>query len=225
MIKTVIFDLDGLLINTEIISYQLYQDLLEPYGCSFDVEDYAQNYSGKTAVGNMEAIIERFGLPICVKEGLEFAARTEKEYFQKGVELKKGARELPAYLKEKQYKVMLASSSTRERALSVLKGHRIDHFFDGMVFGPEVKRGKPCPDIFLKACEKAGEAPAHCLVLEDSEAGIQASYAARIPVLCIPDMKIPEKQFQELAEAVLPSLLEVIPWLEKESSVSPCDLL
>lgn len=50
---------------------------------------------------------------------------------------------------------MLASSSTAERALSVLKGHRIDHFFDGMVFGPEVERGKSCPDIFLKACEKA----------------------------------------------------------------------
>lgn len=218
MIKAVIFDLDGLLAHTEIISYQLYQDLLAPYGHSFSIEDYTQNYSGKTAVGNMRTIIERFGLPICVEEGLEFTARAEEDYFRKGVELKKGAKELLGYLKEKKYQVMLASSSTRERALKVLRQHRLDRFFDGMVFGPEVERGKPYPDIFLKACEKAGEDPADCLVLEDSEAGIQASHAAHIRVLCIPDMKVPEKRYQEMAEAVLPSLLEVISFLEKSNS-------
>ena len=55
--NAIIFDLDGLLIDSEVISYQLYQDLLKQYGYSFSVEDYAQNYSGKTGIGNMEALI------------------------------------------------------------------------------------------------------------------------------------------------------------------------
>ena len=84
-----------------------------------------------------------------------------------------------------------------------------------MVFGTEVKRGKPHPDIFLKACEYAKEPPENCLVLEDSEAGVQAAYAAGIDVICIPDMKTPGEKFRKMAAAELSSLNDVIGWLEQ----------
>ncbi len=213
MKRTIIFDLDGLLIDSEVISYQLYQDLLGQYGYSFTVEDYAQNYSGKTALGNMAAIIERFQLPITVQEGLDFVLSKEKEYFIKGVTLKSGAIELLKYLKKSKYKIVLATSSTKERALFALIQHNIESYFDEMVFGAEVKKGKPNPDIFLKACEKAKMRPEDCFVLEDSEAGIQAAFSAHIPVICIPDMKKPEERFQKMTEAILPSLLEVMSYL------------
>lgn len=210
MKKAVIFDLDGLLIDSEAISYQLYQDLLRPYGHSFSIDDYARNYSGKTAVGNMNAVIERFSLPLTVEEGLDFVLTKEQEYLARGVELKPGARELLAWLKEQGCKVILASSSLKDRAVSILKQHDADRYFDDMVFGAEVAHGKPYPDIFLKACEKAGEMPADCLVLEDSEAGIQAAFSAHIPVICVPDMKEPGQEFKKMAERVLPSLFEVL---------------
>lgn len=213
--NAIIFDLDGLMIDSEVISYQLYQDLLKQYGYSFSVEDYAQNYSGKTGVGNMKGLIERFQLPISMEEGLEFAASREKMYFQKGVALKPGVREMLDYLKENQCKAVLATSSTKDRALGVLKQHGIAESFEEMVFGPEVERGKPNPDIFLKACEKAKESPENCLVLEDSEAGIQAAFSAHIPVICVPDMKKPGSNYEKMAQAVLPSLLEVIEYLKK----------
>lgn len=215
MKRTVIFDLDGLLIDSEVISYQLYQDLIKQYGYSFTVEDYTQNYSGKTATGNMEAIIKRFQLPISVQEGLDFTLSKEKEYFIKGVKLKAGAKELLNYLKQSEYKVVLASSSTKERALCALTQHHIESYFDEMVFGTEVENGKPSPDIFLKACEKAEARPENCLVLEDSEAGIQASSSAQIPVICVPDMKKPEDKFQKMTETMLPSLLEIMFYLQK----------
>ena len=89
-------------------------------------------------------------------------------------------------------------------------------YFDDMVFGTEIERGKPWPDIFLKAAEKAHAAPADCLVLEDSEAGIQAAHAAGIDVLCVPDMKMPAESYQQMTAAMLKSLDDVKGWLTAE---------
>lgn len=84
-----------------------------------------------------------------------------------------------------------------------------------MVFGEEVKRGKPFPDIYVKACEYAGEPPQNCLVLEDSEAGIQAAYSAGIEVICIPDMKASGEEFCRKTTVQFSSLGDVIPWLDQ----------
>ena len=105
--------------------------------------------------------------------------------------------------------VVLATSSVRERAVEVLTRLGVVQYFDDMVFGTEIERGKPWPDIFLKAAEKAHAAPADCLVLEDSEAGIQAAHAAGIDVLCVPDMKMPAESYQQMTAAMLKSLDEV----------------
>ena len=214
MKKAIIFDLDGLLIDSEIISYNLYADLLRKYQFRFSLERYARQYSGKNEVTNMQNLIFTYHLPITLEQGLSYVSALEKEYFAKGVPLKPGARELLRFLKHSKVKILLASSSTRERALSVLAQHGIADDFDAMVFGPEIECGKPAPDIFIKAREKSGEAGADCLVLEDSEAGIRAAYAAGIDVICIPDMKRPDGAFLSVAAAVLPSLLDVPAWLE-----------
>lgn len=213
-IKTVIFDLDGLLIDSEKISYHLYQDLAESYGHHFSVDEYAGHYSGKTGEGNMISLIEQFRLPITMEEGLKWVKEREKKYMEQGIELKAGVRQLLEYLQQNRYKVMLASSSTRKRAVEILQSHQIEGYFDSMVFGAEIERGKPFPDIFLKACEKAGNAPEECLVLEDSEAGIQAAYEAGVPVICIPDMRRPEPKYEKMTEKVMDSLADVIGYLE-----------
>lgn len=213
MKKAVIFDLDGLLVNSEIVTYKLYSHLLETYGQHMEIEEYIHDYSGKTARINMESLIEENDLPISVEDGLAFVAKKEQDYLERGIALKPGAIELLDYLKEHHYKILLASSSNRDRALCILKKNKIDTYFDKLVFGTEVKRGKPYPDIFIKASEYAGERPSDCLVLEDSEAGIMAAYSAGIDVICIPDLKMPEVRFCKLTLARLKSLEEVIPYL------------
>lgn len=164
----------------------------------------------------MQLLIETCRLPISLEEGLTFAEQKEREYLEKGVNLKPGAVELLSYLKKNQYQILLASSSTRERAQGVLSQNGIAAFFDHMVFGVEVNRGKPYPDIFQKACEYAKEPPENCLVLEDSESGIQAAHAAGIDVICIPDMKEPGPEFENMSAAKLSCLFDVIAWLEKQ---------
>lgn len=214
MIKAVIFDLDGIIINTEVISYQLFKNVAAKYGYNFSLDSYIQNYSGRTAVANVNRIIEEFNLPTNYDEVMDYLLKHEDYAIDRGVELKEGVNEILEYLKDNHYKIILATSSMKERALNALKQHHIDHYFDDMVFGPEVKNAKPYPDIFLKAIEKADVEVSEGLVLEDSESGIQAAYSGNIPVICIPDMKEPSQQFKDMTVAVLPSLLNVIDYLE-----------
>ncbi|MBO3326451.1 HAD family phosphatase [Clostridium perfringens] len=213
MIKAVIFDLDGLLIDSEIISYKIYKEILNQFGHDFSMEEYAQNFSGKTEVKNVTNLIDKYSLPWTVEIGLNNVLEIESKFLAQGVTLKTGAKELLEYLKDKCFKIAIASSSTEDRALTILRQHNIIEYFDEFVFGHEVKKGKPNPDIFLKACDKLLERPEECLVLEDSEAGIQAAYSASIPVICIPDMKVPNQQYLDMTKTVLHSLEEVIAYL------------
>ncbi len=213
MIKAVIFDLDGLLIDSEIISYKIYKEILNQFGHDFSIEEYAQNFSGKTEVKNVTNLIDTYSLPWTVDIGLNNVLEMESKFLAQGVALKTGAKELLQYLKDKCFKIAIASSSTEDRALTILRQHNIIEYFDEFVFGHEVKKGKPNPDIFLKTCDKLSEKPEECLVLEDSEAGIQAAYSASIPVICIPDMKVPNQHYLDMTKTVLRSLKEVIYYL------------
>ena len=213
MTKAVIFDLDGLLVDTELISYKIYKEILSAYGYDFLMEEYLQKYSGKTVVQNVTHLIDVHHLPWTLEFGFHKVSGMEKGFIAQGVELKPGARELLFFLRENHFKVAMASSSIEERALNILRQHNIVEYFDEFVFGYEVKKGKPAPDIFLKACEKIREVPEDCLVLEDSEAGIQAAFSAHIPVICVPDMKVPNQHYLDMTQATLTSLDKVITYL------------
>lgn len=216
MIKGIIFDFDGLLVDTEIISYYIYRDILKEYGHSFSIDEYASDYSGKSEITNMSNLIETYSLPFDLNKGLKVEADTEEKYFSFGVDLKKGVKELLDYLKEHRYKTAIATSSTKDRCLNILKSHGIEGYFDAFVFTNEVKHGKPDPDIFLEASNRLNIMQEECLVLEDSEAGIEAAFRAKIPVICIPDMKKPDPSFAYKTSAVLDDLNQVIIYLEEQ---------
>ena len=215
MINTVIFDLDGLLADTETNWYKVCKELMGNYGKEFTLDAYVRDHSGKTIVDNAELYIKNYELPLTTEECVEWLVSTEMRNVERGVPMMKGAMELLQYLKENGYKVILGTSSKLDRAMTILKGNQADQYFDDFVVGYDVERSKPFPDIFLKAAEKAGAKPEECLVLEDSEAGIQAAYAAGIPVICIPDLKKPSEECRKKTTAVMESLDEIIGYLER----------
>ncbi len=216
MMKAVIFDLDGLLVDTEIVSLKIYQELLSEYSIDFSKQEYAAQYSGKTEITNITNLIQTYKLPWTIDEGLSKCLEAEERLLNQGVELKKGAKELLNFLKSSSYKTAVASSSTKERAFKLLDQHHIKSLFDEFVFAEDVAHSKPHPEVFLKVCEKLKCLPEECIVLEDSENGILASKNAGIPVICIPDMKMPSSFHLEQCTAVLPSLHEVIDYLKTQ---------
>ena len=125
MLDSIIFDMDGLLIDTEIISYQLYSALLAPYGFTVSLHDYAETYSGKTEEKNVTTLLEHYPLPLSREECFARISAMEKEFLAKGVALKPGAKELLTYLKEHGYKIALASSSIADRAYGILDQHAV----------------------------------------------------------------------------------------------------
>ena len=216
--EAVIFDLDGLLADTEIISLKVYQELLEDFGIPFTEETYSREYSGHREEENVQRFLDTYDLPWNFDQTLEKVYELEARILAKGVNLKKGAKNLLAFLQREGIPIALAtsSSSVESRARMILDSNGILSLFDHLVFAKDVKRSKPYPDIFLKACSDLNVLPENCLVLEDSEAGIEAAYRARIPVICIPDLKMPAQSFLNKTEQVFQDLDAVRDYLESK---------
>lgn len=219
MIKAVIFDMDGLLIDSEMISYKCYRDFLKDYGFEFTLKEYIKDFPGKQLITSLNFIKEQYHLDYDIDKAIDVFHEYESEYIKnEGVDLKPGAKELLQYLKEHHFKTIIATSSHEKRAQSLLEKHQIMQYMDDIIYGFEVEHGKPAPDIFLKACEKLDVFPEEALVLEDSEAGIDSAYQAHIPVICIPDLKNPDSLHQHRCICLLNSLNEVIDYIEKSNA-------
>lgn len=214
MIKAIIFDLDGVIIDSEPVAYGILRDMVAPYGGDISLEEYTTQYLGRTVAMGMTTIKNTFGAPESEEELFSKYMAMEKERVAVGIPLKPYAKEILSYLKENNLKTIVASSSVRERAEKILESHDILKHFDDLVFGYEVPRGKPYPDIFLKACEKLGVSADEAIVIEDSEAGINASYSANIPVICIPDMKYPVKKYKDMATYIVKDLKDAMKIIE-----------
>ena len=215
----VIFDLDGLLADTEIISLKVYQELLKDFGIPFTEETYSREYSGHREEENVQRFLDTYDLPWNFDQTLDKVYELEAQILAKGVNLKKGAKNLLTYLQREGVPIALATSSVESRARMILDSNGILSLFDHLVFAKDVKRSKPYPDIFLKACSDLNVLPENCLVLEDSEAGIEAASRAGIPVICIPDLKIPAQYFLNKTEQVFQDLDAVRDYLESKKEV------
>lgn len=217
--EAVIFDLDGLLADTEIISLKVYQELLRYFGIPFTEETYSRDYSGHREEENVQRFLDTYDLPWNFDQTLDKVYELEAQILAKGVNLKKGAKNLLTYLQKEGIPIALATSSVESRARMILESNGILSLFDHLVFAKDVKRSKPYPDIFLKACSDLNVLPENCLVLEDSEAGIEAASRAGIPVICIPDLKIPAQFFLNKTEQVFQDLDAVRDYLESKREV------
>ena len=214
MLKTVIFDMDGLMIDSERVTFECYQERLKDMNLTMD-EEFYKTLLGKPIKGIYQRFYDVYGNDFPIENVIQDVHQLMAERFEtEGVPVKKGLVELLHYLKDNNYKTIVATSSNRDRVDKILAQAKITEFFDDSICGDEVTKGKPNPEVFLKSCQKLGVNVDEAIVLEDSEAGIQASYDANIKVICIPDMKYPEKQYEEKTFKILKDLTEVTVYLK-----------
>ena len=216
MKKAVIFDMDGLMIDSERVTYNEYVKKLAQLGHHDFTEELYRNCLGKNKQGICQVFIDHYGQDFPMTEVWDDVHVWIDESLRQYVPKKKGLVELLEYLKANNYKTIVATSSGRARVDEILKNADLTKYFDDTICGDEVTHGKPHPEIFLTACQKLDVKLEEALVLEDSEAGILAAYDGRIDVICVPDMKYPEPQFVEKVTKIVDSLDEVIDYLKMQ---------
>ena len=190
MKRGAIFDMDGLLLDTERLYQESWVEMAHSFGQLSD-PTFPSAVSGTSGEG-MRAVIRRYYPavdPYAFQAGC--FARVDAVLENQGPPVKPGAGELLEYLSAQGVNIAVASSSGRARILSNLRATGLERFFDAVVSGQQVERGKPEPDIFLLAAEEIGCPPEDCYVFEDSLNGVRAGMAAGCTTVMVPDLVPP----------------------------------
>lgn len=201
--KAVIFDMDGLIFDTERVFMEQLAVVMKEYGYNLTREIYT-NTLGLGGKQLIDYMYSKFGYDYpfeeCSKKTQE---RMEVITDTIGLSVKPQIKELLEKLKTENIGCGVASSTKTELVRKYLRKAEIDSCFDVIIGGEQVMVSKPEPDIFICACERLKVSPAKALVLEDSENGIMAAKAAGIPVICIPDLKEPSKEILKMVTAIV----------------------
>lgn len=209
MIRAVIFDMDGTLIDTEKYYRIFWPKAMAEFGYSMsDEQALSMRSLGRPfAPARLQ---EWFG------EDVDYAAirQRRKELMEEclnreGVQAKSGAKQLLTQLKEKGITTAIATATDLERTAKYLKMAGLEGYFDEIISATMVKEGKPSPDVYLYACEKLGYQPEECVAVEDAPNGVLAAYRAGCKVIMVPDQTQPDEELKQYLDRCVPSLAEI----------------
>ena len=210
----IVFDMDGVIFDSEHVCERCWQD-------------YKEKYQLKDAKGMFHACIgttvEKTKEIVCSYQGEDFPyesfRKDTSERFHEieaaeGLPVNKGARELLSWLKESGANVGLASSTRSETVVRQLTHAGLIQYFDVIVGGEMAKKSKPEPDIYLEACKRMGITPESAYGVEDSFNGMRSLYAAGLHPVMVPDLLEPDEEMNRIAEVILSDLFEVRDYLK-----------
>lgn len=211
--RAVIFDLDGLILDSEIIYRKAWKQAAEELGYCMNDEQYLR-FLGRRDVECEMILVETYGSRFPLTDFLMRSDTLSREHLKKhGITLKPGVHELLNLLDARSVRKAIATSTERSNVLSSLGG--LADRFNVIVTGEDITAGKPAPDILILCSRLLKVQPQHCVVLEDSEVGVQAAHAAGMPVVIVPDLNQPSPQSAANAAAVCDSLHAVTESLRK----------
>lgn len=214
-IKAVLFDMDGLMVDTESLSTEAFINSAKAQGYNMTKEETLK------VLGFTKANIYQFWIDYFQGTNVDGKKLVDDHYeyienvlYTVGPEKMPYVEELLKYLKENNYKIAVASSSDTADIKNNLEKTKLEKYIDEIASGAEVENGKPAPDVFLLAAKRLGVDPKDCLILEDSKAGIKVGKASGAMVFMVPDMYTVDKECEDTADRILTNLGEVIEILE-----------
>lgn len=214
-IKAVLFDMDGLMVDTESLSTEAFINSAKAQGYNMTKEETLK------VLGFTKANIYQFWIDYFQGTNVDGKKLVDDHYeyienvlYTVGPEKMPYVEELLKYLKENNYKIAVASSSDTADIKNNLEKTKLEKYIDEIASGAEVENGKPAPDVFLLAAKRLGVDAKDCLILEDSKAGIKAGKASGAMVFMVPDMFTVDKECEDTADRILTNLGEVIGILE-----------
>ena len=216
MKKLVIFDMDGLMFDSEKLAGECLIQAGKHYG--YDISwEVRLELLGKNRETNKRYLCKQFGEDFPVDEIFSLSGDLRRKYIDEhGIQMKKGLVELLEYLKEKKIMIVVASSSPRETIKKYLSMNNLLDYFNEIISGDEVTRCKPDPEIFLKACKDFDIKPSEAIVLEDSISGVMAAFHGDIDVICVPDLVAIEDKYASITLGCFNDLIEVRDYLKEK---------
>ena len=204
-IEAVIFDMDGLLLDTERVYKKVMQELCAEWGHEMSHEMFAA-FVGIPQCENAPIYHKFFGKDFDVETYETVLVERAHNEMAKGIPLKHGAKELVSALDNRKVPIAVATS-TGASAHDHLKSADLHHHFDTIVTRLDVSQGKPHPEPFLTAAERLNVNPTQCLAFEDSHNGVRSASAAGLATVMVPDMLDPTDEIAAMCVAIVPSLL------------------
>ncbi|MCC8074154.1 MAG: HAD family phosphatase [Clostridiales bacterium] len=204
-----VFDMDGLLIDTERISMTAWKKAGEmlniPNADSIGIECIGMNGASVKAL-----LKDRLKSEQAVHKYLSLCTEIYNEILSDGIPVKAGAKEILEYLKSNGFEIALATSTSFKRATDNMQKCGLISFFDEIVTGDSVLKGKPDPEIYLTACKKINKKPNECFAFEDSKNGILSAVTAGCKTIMIPDLWQGDEKTDKLLFAKCDTLLKAL---------------
>jgi HAD superfamily hydrolase (TIGR01509 family) len=211
-VAAVIFDMDGLLLDSERLARAAFVDTCEHFGLGDQTALFTQCVGINQEHGKHVLRKGLRGKADDLAFGHLWNAKCVEYMSDAAIPLKTGAAELLQDLKGAGVPMAVATSTPNPRATQMLRNSGMLRSFDVVVAGDQVQRSKPLPDIYLRAAELLDVRPEGCLALEDSENGVRSALAAGMTVIQVPDLVAPSDALRELGHTILESLHEVRKW-------------